>query len=319
MKKSYSIMALAILLLSLMYVGCKKGTIESQGHRLSEGLKMSLDKIGKQHNIGLTDIIRANPDWFSKTAKSGIGPIYSEQVRTNSKRVNTDEIGGMGFLDIESREYFRNYTISTFPEFSFDYAILDSLNYMPSEFWMNPDSAVAERITASSPITLSSNFYYVLDQLIYLIHNSSTANDFNNSADNLMSIADTYLSSDVEFYAMATGIAIAKQSITYWETPANIAMWESVIASMGTNSITTNSLRKNSSIQKKTNLVMNDDLKGMAIADAAGAIRGGILGATVGSVGGPAGTISGALGGALFTGLRASTMAGAWRIIRRFF
>lgn len=182
----------------------------------------------------------------------------------------------------------------------------------PNEFWLDPDSAVVSRIENAVGITHSYEFKSSMQSVFDAFHNAQDYSAFSSSLNSILDNGETNIGSDLEFYSLAMGISIAKQSYAYWTNPTNIEAWENFLDSHSTNSIQSNSLKV------KINR-LNSDVEKMAIADAAGAFRGGILGGTVGSLGGPAGTAAGVIGGALYTGVEASFFAGAYRLAKRIF
>lgn len=292
--------------------GCNKSSIPEYRTRISKELTDAMLKVGDLHNQGLNKFSLEKQDYIKnlKFHKPG----KAKQISNLSTVENTsNEANVIGELIEETRTYFIQYTQTSLPEVSFPNSIFDSLAFLPTEFYINPNDLSSTYIIESSPIVLSQNFITLTDQLIYFASTANSISEFNSLADGILVNADINLSNNTEFYAIAMGVAVGKSSYAYWHTQANIDYWNSIISTYSNNSIQSNQIRSNSEFS------FNDDLKAMATSDLAGAIRGGIMGGTIGSIGGPAGTFSGAIGGAFYTGLRASTLAGAWRIAKKYF
>lgn len=291
---------------------CNKSPIIEKQTRISKELNLIMLKVGDLHNKGLNKFSSEKSNLIKnlkKLEKENKNRISNNTVFKN----NSTQEGVIEELLEETRTYFIQYTHTNLPEITFPNSIFDSLSFLPTEYYINPNNLSSNYIVETSPIILSPLFEELVGQLIVISSNANSINEFNSQADEILISADNYLTSDTEFFAIAMGIAIGKSSFAYWNTQENVDYWNSILATYSSDSIQQNEIRSNYQFE------FNDDIKAMATADLAGAIRGGIMGGTVGSIGGPAGTFSGAVGGAFYTGLRSSTLAGAWRVAKKYF
>lgn len=292
--------------------GCNKSPIMEKQTRISKELNILMSKVGDLHNKGL-NIFSSEKSSFIKNLKKYEKESNNKISNYSTLKNKSNQVSVIEEILEETRTYYIQYTQANLPEITFPNSIFDSLSFLPTDYYINPNNLTSNYIVETSPIIVSQTFESLVDQLIIISSTANSINEFNSLADGILISADNNLTSDTEFYAIAMGVAIGKSSFAYWNTQENIDYWNSILSNYSSNSIQRNEIKSNFQFE------FNDDIKAMATADLAGAIRGGIMGGTVGSIGGPAGTFSGAVGGAFYTGLRSSTLAGAWRVAKRYF
>lgn len=303
-----------IIVCYFSFLACRKVNETKETSRLTVDFKKAMADVGRLHNVGLAKGIKDHPEWANYLKRApNIYPITGV-IAINSvggRKTNNYEATFEGLLEI-TREYFRQFTIDSLPQYNISLSVIDTMTTFPNEFWLDPDSATVSRIESAVGMNLSYEFKSSMQLVFDAFHNAQDYAEFSNTLNSILANGETNIGSDLEFYSLAMGISIAKQSYAYWINPVNIQEWEYFLDSHSTNSVQVNSLKV------KVNR-LNTDVEKMAIADAAGAFRGGVLGGTLGSIGGPAGTAAGVVGGALYTGVEASFFAGAYRLAKRIF
>jgi len=269
-----------------------------------------MNDVGRLHNTALSKVVLEHPEWVK-----GILPSFNTQgatIKVNGIRLN-DSPGEWQQLSNMTRSYFRQYILDSMPQFTVPMNFFDSITTtMAPEYYMNPDSAILDRLSSQIYPTPNYYFFYLTEQLFNAITNVSSVEGFNNTVDALLDNADYNLTDDTEFYIFAVAVAVAKGSMAYWTDDATISTWNNLA----------DYAEGMSSVRPKINVMSGswrNETRTMIAADVAGAIAGGFAGSVFGSIGGPAGSLGGVVIGGLYQGVSSSFRAGAWSLAKRMF